>query len=64
MPPGIDRRDALALGVQVLWRMCDEHSPMVRLRDRHAIDRLLASSASSVSWKLYLISELASSLDY
>ena len=50
MSTGTNCRDALGLGVRVLQGVCDERSPVVRLRDRHALHRLLARSASSVSW--------------
>ena len=52
---GIDGRHALGLGVQVLWRMCDKRSSMVRLRDRYALDRLLARSTNSVSIQVSII---------
>ena len=53
MPARTDRLNALGLGVQVLRRVCNERSSVVRLHHWHALDRLLAGRASAVSGRVF-----------
>ena len=56
MSPRTDGSHALRLGLQVLWRVCDERATVVRLYHRYALDRLLARRTSPVSFIHYLLS--------